>query len=90
MTFAQRVLKIVASIPRGKTMTYKDVAAAAGNPHASRAVGMIMSRNYRPDVPCHRVVRSDGKIGGYNRGGSIAKDRILREEAESQSGNETN
>lgn len=78
--FTQKVLDIVSKIPKGKTMTYKEVAVAAGNPNASRAVGMIMSRNYRPDVPCHRVIRSDGSLAGYNRGGVEAKARLLAQE----------
>ncbi|HYF13197.1 MAG TPA: MGMT family protein [Candidatus Paceibacterota bacterium] len=78
--FSSRVYSIVAKIPKGKTMTYKEVAAKAGNPKAARAVGMLMSHNYNLDVPCHRVVRSDGKIGGYNRGGAARKEEILREE----------
>ncbi len=49
-------------------MTYAEVAEAAGRPGAARAVGNIMSRNFDPDTPCHRVVRSDGTAGGYNRG----------------------
>lgn len=78
MTFAETVREVVRSIPKGETRSYKEVAYAAGNPNAARAVGMIMSRNYDPTVPCHRVVRSDGKMGGYNRGGIVAKERILR------------
>ena len=61
-------------------MTYKEVATQAGNPKAARAVGMIMSKNYRPDVPCHRVVRSDGSLAGYNRGGTAKKQELLRTE----------
>ncbi len=49
-------------------MTYGEVARRAGNPRAARAVGTIMRANYDPTVPCHRVVRSDGTLGGYNRG----------------------
>ena len=71
--FTQKVLRIVSKIPKGRVLTYAEVAAKAGNPKASRAVGTIMSKNYRPDVPCHRVIRSDGKIGNYNRGGMNAK-----------------
>lgn len=71
--FTQKVLEIVKTIPAGKTMTYSEVAALAGNPKAARAVGMIMSQNYNPEVPCHRVVRTDGKLGGYNRGGITKK-----------------
>ncbi|MEK7507520.1 MAG: MGMT family protein [Patescibacteria group bacterium] len=49
-------------------MTYKEVASRAGRPKAYRAVGNILNSNYYSDIPCHRVVRSDGKVGGYNRG----------------------
>ena len=83
-TFTEKVLDIVSKIPKGKTMTYKQVATKAGSLNASRAVGMIMSRNYRPDVPCHRVVRSDGGMGGYNRGGMEAKRKILAKEGVSK------
>lgn len=79
-SFTEKVLDVVRKIPKGTILTYKQVAERAGNPRASRAVGMIMSHNYRPDVPCHRVVRSDGKIGNYNRGGSVRKTQILKEE----------
>lgn len=79
-TFTEKVLFIVAGIPRGKIMTYKQVAAKAGNPKAARAVGSIMRQNYNPKVPCHRVIRSDGVIGNYNRGGQGEKIRKLRAE----------
>lgn len=49
-------------------MTYGEVAAAAGRPGAARAVGNILNKNYDQSIPCHRVVRSDGTPGGYNRG----------------------
>ena len=78
--FAVRVYAVVAKIPKGKTMTYKAVAAKAGRPGAARAVGTIMSHNYDPKIPCHRVIRSDGKMGGYNRGGSSKKIKILQAE----------
>lgn len=78
--FVARVRIIVAKIPKGKTMTYGEVAAAAGNPRAARAVGYIMSKNYDPKIPCHRVVRADGKVGDYNRGGAARKMKLLREE----------
>lgn len=79
-TFKERVYAVVAKIPRGKTMTYKEVAKRAGSPHAYRAVGNIMNKN--PDttkVPCHRVVRSDGDPGGY-ASGRAKKIAILRRE----------
>lgn len=80
MAFSERVRAIVRTIPKGKTMTYKQVAAKAGNANASRAVGTIMRTNYDPTIPCHRVIRSDGTMGGYNRGGSKAKQMLLRKE----------
>lgn len=80
MTFEQKVKSIVAKIPKGKTMTYKEVALKAGSPNAARAVGSIMKGNYDSNIPCHRVIRSDGKIGDYNRGGSSEKLRKLRAE----------
>lgn len=67
-TFAQSVHQVVRQIPSGQTLTYKQVAELAGNPLASRAVGNILNKNYNPEIPCHRVIRSDGKTGGYNRG----------------------
>lgn len=79
-SFTEKALSIVKNIPKGKTMTYKEVAKKAGNINASRAVGSIMKKNYRPDVPCHRVIRSDGKIGNYNRGGHNAKMALLKKE----------
>lgn len=78
--FGERVRNIVRKIPKGKTMTYKQVAELAGSPGASRAVGNIMRENYDPEIPCHRVVRSDGQIGNYNRGGTEAKSKKLQEE----------
>lgn len=80
-SFRDRVYSVVKKIPRGKTMTYKDVARRAGNPRAARAVGTLMARNFDPKIPCHRVVRSDGGVGDYNRGGPSRKMELLLEEA---------
>lgn len=79
--FAQTVYAIVRAIPKGETLTYKQVAICAGNPGAARAVGTILNKNYDPDIPCHRVIRSDGKIGGYNRGTQLKKKRLTEEGA---------
>ncbi len=65
--FRARVLAVVRKIPRGQVLTYKEVARRARRPRAYRAVGNILNKNYNPSIPCHRVIRSDGKIGGYNR-----------------------
>lgn len=75
LSFREKVFDVLRSIPRGSTMTYKQVATKAGKPTASRAVGSIIGTNYDPKIPCHRVIRSDGGIGGYNRG--VAKKRAL-------------
>jgi methylated-DNA-[protein]-cysteine S-methyltransferase len=61
-------------------LTYKEVAQRIGKPKAYRAVGMILSKNFNPLIPCHRVIRTDGKIGNYNRGGSASKIKILKSE----------
>lgn len=75
--FAERVRNVVKQITKGQTRSYGEVAAAAGRPGAARAVGTIMKNNYDPTVPCHRVIRSDGKIGEYNRGGPSKKRALL-------------
>ncbi len=82
MTFRERVHEVVRKIPKGKVLTYGEVAKRAGNARAARAVGNILSKNYDPAIPCHRVIRSDGKISGYNRGGTKRKLEILREEGD--------
>ncbi len=78
-TFREKVLKVVSQITKGKVLTYKEVAKKAGSAGASRAVGNILNKNYDKKIPCHRVVRSDGKIGGYNRG-EAKKRNLLKEE----------
>lgn len=79
--FAEKVRAIVAAIPPGQTLTYKEVARRAGNEKAARAVGAIMRTNYNEAIPCHRVVRTDGTFGGYNRGGTLTKQSMLAKEA---------
>lgn len=78
--FTERVRNIVRKIPKGEVLTYGQVAQLAGSPGASRAVGNIMAKNYDKDIPCHRVIRSNGKVGNYNRGGIKAKIKILKKE----------
>jgi O-6-methylguanine DNA methyltransferase len=78
--FRKRVLAVVSNIPKGQVMTYAMVAKKAGNAKASRAVGYYMSQNYDLKIPCHRVIRTDGKIGNYNRGGEKAKRALLKKE----------
>ena len=77
--FRAKIHAIVKGIPKGQTMTYKQVAEKAERPKAWRAVGNILNKNCDPKIPCHRVIRSDGKFGGYN-GGTLAKETKLRKE----------
>ena len=75
--FAQKVFAVVRKIPNGKVLTYKQVAEKAGSPRAFRAVGSLMKTNFDPSIPCHRVIKSDGSLGNYNRGGTSQKRKIL-------------
>tara|TARA_Y100000031_G_scaffold135000_1_gene158000 strand:+ start:193 stop:444 length:252 start_codon:yes stop_codon:yes gene_type:complete len=78
-SFAEQVYVVVRQIPAGRILTYKEVAVRAGRPKAYRAVGNILNKNYDPGIPCHRVIRSDGQIGGYNRGAKKKKQLLLSE-----------
>lgn len=72
------VYNLLLKIPPGKVSTYGDIARALGNPSASRMIGRILGKNPNPlKVPCHRIVMSDGRVGGYAYG--IAKKRQLLE-----------
>ena len=75
----KKVLDIVSGIPKGKTMSYKEVAELTGNPKAYRAVGNILNKNYNKDIPCHRVIRSNGSLGGYNKGPEQKKRLLMQE-----------
>lgn len=79
--FSSRVYEVVRRIPRGMVMTYGQVAKAAGSPRAARAVGTILSQNYDPTIPCHRVIRSDGRPGQYNRGSDRKREILIKEGA---------
>ncbi len=79
--FKQKVFDAVSQIPRGKTLTYKQVAEAIGHPKSWRAVGNALNKNYNPKIPCHRVIKSDGKIGGYNRGCGKKREILQKEKA---------
>ena len=80
-TFLTRVHWLIAEIPFGQTISYGELAAAAGSPRAARAVGGACGKNPLPIVvPCHRVLSSDGRIGGYGRGflgGLEVKEKLL-------------
>ncbi len=67
--FRDRVLKLVAMVPKGKVTTYKELARAMGRPRSYRAVANALAKNPHPiKIPCHRVVRSNGEVGGYRLG----------------------
>lgn len=81
--FQRKVWEVVKTIPHGETRSYKWVAEKLGNPRAVRAVGQALKKNPLPGViPCHRVIRSDGSLGGFSRG--LKKKReLLRSEGKS-------
>ena len=78
--FEKRVLKITSRIPLGQVRSYKWVARKAGRPRATRAVGQALNKNPYPIIiPCHRVIRSDGSLGGYAKGKKLKKKLLLFE-----------
>ena len=78
-TFQDKVYAVVKKIPKGKVLTYKEVAKKVGNPNASRAVGSVLKKNFDPKIPCHRVILSNGKIGKYNRGLKLKISKLKQE-----------
>jgi len=80
--FQIKVWKYLKNIPKGKVKTYKEVAVGINRPKSARAVANACAKNpYAPDVPCHRVVRTDGSLGGYSASGGIkAKKKMLKKE----------
>ena len=80
--FQISVWKEIKKIPKGQTKTYKDIAVALKKPKSSRAVANACGKNpLLIEIPCHRVIRSDGKIGGYSgKGGMNQKRKLLKEE----------
>ena len=80
--FQVKVWKYLKTIPKGKVITYKQLAKAIRMPKAVRAVANACAKNpYAPKIPCHRVIRSDGGLGGYSgRGGIREKIRLLKSE----------
>ena len=76
--FQLKVWNYLKKIPKGKVKTYTDVAKAIGKPLAVRAVANAIGKNpYSPKIPCHRVIRSDGSLGGYSGKGGIQQKRRL-------------
>ena len=80
--FQLKVWRYLKTIPKGKVKSYKEVAIAINNPKSARAVANACGKNpYAPSVPCHRVIRSDGALGGFSApGGSNAKKKLLKKE----------
>ena len=78
--FQLKVWAYLRKIPRGSLKTYSQVAKAIGKPRAVRAVANAIAKNpYAPKIPCHRVIRSDGSLGGYSGKGGVKTKRFLLE-----------
>ena len=76
--FQKKVWKEIYKIPKGRTKTYKEIAILVGSPKSSRAVANACGKNPFPiTIPCHRVIKSDGSIGGYSANGGIKRKRML-------------
>lgn len=86
ISFTERVYAAVKKIPAGRVSTYKEVASALGVTGACRAVGNALNKNRSPSVPCHRVVKSDGLLGGFARGAQAKKRLLEREGVRSRAG----
>ncbi len=80
--FQIKVWKYLKNIPKGKVKTYKQVAIGINSPKSARAVANACARNpYAPKIPCHRVIRGDGSLGGYSgKGGIKTKKKLLKSE----------
>ncbi|OGI60587.1 6-O-methylguanine DNA methyltransferase [Candidatus Nomurabacteria bacterium RIFCSPHIGHO2_01_FULL_37_25] len=80
--FQKKVWRVLLQIPKGEIITYKELAIKIGRPRAARAVGNAVGANPFPiKIPCHRVICSDGKIGGYSgKGGVKTKRALLKKE----------
>ncbi len=80
MNLDKKIYKKLLEVPKGKITTYGELAKAVGLKNGQRAVGKIMNKNpYPVIIPCHRVVKSDGKVGGYAYGEEIKSDMLTRE-----------
>ena len=76
--FQQKVWKEILKIPYGETRSYKQIAINIGRPNSSRAVANACGKNPYPElIPCHRVIRSDGSVGGYSLKGGIKQKKLL-------------
>ena len=80
--FQKKVWDELKKIPKGEVRTYKEIAVAIGKPNSARAVANACGKNPKPiEIPCHRVIRSDGNLGGYSgKGGVSTKRKLLKKE----------
>lgn len=80
MSLDKRIYKKLLEVPKGKVTTYGELAKAVGMKNGQRAVGQIMNKNpYPVIIPCHRVIKSDGKVGGYAYGEEIKSNMLTKE-----------
>lgn len=79
MNFTQKVWQKIKQIPKGKVASYSEIATAIGKPKSTRAVGLVCSKNKSRTVPCHRVIRKNGLVGGFNQG-RTQKIKLLKKE----------
>lgn len=81
-SFQKKVWNYIKKIPKGEVRTYKEISIAINSPNSSRAIANACGQNpYPQKIPCHRVIRSDGKLGGYSfKGGVKLKRRLLKNE----------
>ncbi|MBD3390042.1 methylated-DNA--[protein]-cysteine S-methyltransferase [Candidatus Micrarchaeota archaeon] len=84
--FEENVFSACAQIERGRVSTYMDIAKAIGRPGAARAVGNVLNKNRKKSVPCHRVVRSEGRVGGFAKGGRERQRMLGKEGIETRKG----
>ena len=76
--FQKKVWNSIADIPEGKVLTYQELAIKIGYPNSFRAVATACGKNpYIPEIPCHRVIRKDGSLGGYNAKGGIKRKKYM-------------
>ncbi len=84
--FEERVYAVVRRIPKSQTRSYQWVATQLGDPSRARAVGNALNRNpYAPQVPCHRVIRLDGSLGGFSKGAEVKRRLLDAERREARS-----
>jgi methylated-DNA-[protein]-cysteine S-methyltransferase len=87
MSLEQQVYKKLTEVPQGKVTTYSELANVVGLKNGQRIIGQIMKKNPYPSIiPCHRVVKSDGKVGGYAYGGDVKTNMLRKEGIQIQNG----